>query len=424
MPLFQKRAGQSIRSRKPGGAIPKGHPTGSGKNTNVIPEKKSENPADSFLKEARRIIPNARGRRNSNRQNQIRPGPQPSKQNTHQTKIAPTENPYTVPLDNMFAPLESQEGATARTPPRRGSGNPRRQNEIPPFLPDDFPPIREDAQANPRQHPNRFTSSTPVPPVSAMDQTWADIDNDDSKAIEAFLANSADIQPETPTQPPNIAMGGALAPSPDQNIASNQVGGIELDRVNSAGPGMAQRTGIQENVRNKNSNHPSQQYNPSKDTNARPDQQGRGGARPKSANVPFSSQGPRSPRKVVTRNGWFTTQAPDNKKRKRTRSSNIACPSICGPNTKPYRDIFVRGLRTDIYEGPEQMQDSIQDYCEERGVALYYIRILSNTEDGLANIKIQVAACDFQTVLDQTFWPENVSVREWFNKPPNSQNSE
>ena len=324
----------------------------------------------------------------------------------------------------MFAPLETQEGAMARTPPRRGPGNPRRQNEISPFLPDDFPPIREDAQANPRQPPNRFTASTPVPPVSAMDQTWADIDNDDSKAIEAFLANSADTQHETPTQPPNIPMGGALAPSPDQNTATNHVGRIELDRINSAGPGMAQRSGLQENMRNQIPNHPAQQNNPPKGPNVRPEQQGRGGARPKSANAPFASQGPRSPRKVVTRNGWFTTQGPDNKKRKRTRSSTIACPSICGPNTKPYRDIFVRGLRTDIYEGPEQMQDSIQDYCEERGVALYYIRILSNTEDDLANIKIQVAACDFQTVLDKTFWPENVSVREWFNKLPNSQNPE
>ena len=70
------------------------------------------------------------------------------------------------------------------------------------------------------------------------------------------------------------------------------------------------------------------------------------------------------------------------------------------------------------------MEDAIQDYCEERGVAIYYIRIISNTEDGLANIKIQVAACDLHTVLDQTFWPENVNVREWYNKPPNAQAAE
>ena len=84
----------------------------------------------------------------------------------------------------------------------------------------------------------------------------------------------------------------------------------------------------------------------------------------------------------------------------------------------------MRGLRTDLYDGPEQMQDAIQDYCEERGVALYYIRIMSNTEDGLANIKLQVASEDFDQVTDHTFWPENVHVREWYVKPPSNHSAE
>ena len=70
--------------------------------------KERESPADIFLKETRRVIPNARARRNSNRQNQTRPGSQSSGTSFRTTKSAPSANPYSVPLENMFSPLESQ----------------------------------------------------------------------------------------------------------------------------------------------------------------------------------------------------------------------------------------------------------------------------------------------------------------------------
>ena len=64
------------------------------------------------------------------------------------------------------------------------------------------------------------------------------------------------------------------------------------------------------------------------------------------------------------------------------------------------------------------MEDAMQDYCEDRGVGVYFIKILKKQiDDGLANVKITVAACDYYAVMDNSFWPEDVSVRDWHVKP-------
>ena len=294
-------------------------------------------------------------------------------------------------------------------------------NEPPKYSLADFPPS---TSANPQAS---FAASTPITLPPNMNQSWADLDNDDSKAIEAFLANTPVHQTSAgkDANAPGHFYSGPPAPpqqkQPVRHTNHNFDKPIVLDKVNSTSSGLPMRQN-QQNSRNTDnqstsSHHRNAAPNP-------PSYPGKGGARPKTYNKAPANQLPRptsSPKKVVTRNGWFTQ---DTRKRKRTRSSANACPTLSGPQSKPYRDIFVRSLRTDLYEDPEQMQDSIQDYCEERGVAVYYIRIMSNTEDGLANIKLQVAACDFETVMDDTFWPENVSVREWYAKPPNNQAAE
>ena len=71
-------------------------------------------------------------------------------------------------------------------------------------------------------------------------------------------------------------------------------------------------------------------------------------------------------------------------------------------------------LRNDLYDGPEEMSDAIQDFCEERGVEVYFIRILSSQFEGFSNVKLTVATGDYLTVIDNDFWPENVNAREWY----------
>ena len=126
------------------------------------------------------------------------------------------------------------------------------------------------------------------------------------------------------------------------------------------------------------------------------------------------------PDRVVNKNGWTTKS----KKRKRTRSSPKTQSVISGGQTKPYRDVFVRNLETDNYVGPEDMADAVQDYCEERGVGVYFIKVMNSLYEGYANIKLTVATCDYTTALDNDFWPDNVSPREWYIKDKKTVNDE
>ena len=77
-------------------------------------------------------------------------------------------------------------------------------------------------------------------------------------------------------------------------------------------------------------------------------------------------------------------------------------------------DIFVQGLAASIYENRGEMTDAIDAYCKGRGINTAYIKVFYRDSDPeIANCKITVAEDDLESVLEPTFWPENVSVREW-----------
>ena len=67
--------------------------------------------------------------------------------------------------------------------------------------------------------------------------------------------------------------------------------------------------------------------------------------------------------------------------------------------------------------GPEDMEDAIQDYMDDRGVTVFFVRVISQPEPGLANVKVTVSDVDLQKTLDYNFWPEGASAREWYIKP-------
>ena len=49
---------------------------------------------------------------------------------------------------------------------------------------------------------------------------------------------------------------------------------------------------------------------------------------------------------------------------------------------------------------------------------LYYIRIIPvRYDDNRAGCKLTVVYEDFERVLDEDFWPENITVREWTPRP-------
>ena len=248
------------------GAIEKrgGTGPGVGKSPELCVEKKSACPADIFLKEARKVIPNARARRNSNRQN--RPGSQSSGSSTRAVKTAPSANPYTVALDNMFSPLESQvEGAVG--PVTKVPAN------VPPtFSTENFPPFAS------RAPPKALAASTPAPKPGSMNQSWADYDNDDSKAIEAFLANTPIVQKTMNSSSSNVPGKVYSRPSnaPQQEPRpANQNEVIELDNFNRATNGLGMHSGQQSD---NNMEAPKRTPNQNSAAPNQPKQPGRGGA--------------------------------------------------------------------------------------------------------------------------------------------------
>ena len=107
------------------------------------------------------------------------------------------------------------------------------------------------------------------------------------------------------------------------------------------------------------------------------------------------------------------------RKRKRSRSNPNTYPPLRAVQSNQYRNIFVRDLSTEGYENKDVMEDAIINYCEERGVGIFFIRIMTRkSEPDVASIKISVADEDADTVLDPAFWPRHATVREWrpFNK--------
>ena len=100
----------------------------------------------------------------------------------------------------------------------------------------------------------------------------------------------------------------------------------------------------------------------------------------------------------------------------RKRKTSGPLPPISGGHMIPKEDIFVQGLVASIYENREDMEDAIDDYLQGRGIDVYYIRVFRRESDPeVANCKITVAGEDLESVLETTFWPENVSVREWYH---------
>ena len=76
--------------------------------------------------------------------------------------------------------------------------------------------------------------------------------------------------------------------------------------------------------------------------------------------------------------------------------------------------IFVQGLSTSIYKDRDEMADAVFAYCKGRGIRAHSVLLFYMESDPeIANCKITVAEKDFESVLEPTFWPENVSVREW-----------
>ena len=77
----------------------------------------------------------------------------------------------------------------------------------------------------------------------------------------------------------------------------------------------------------------------------------------------------------------------------------------------------MRGLAKDDYNSASDMEDAMRLYCEDKGMKVVYIRAMKDKyKADVANCKIVINECDTARTLDNNFWPDNITVRDWYPK--------
>ena len=125
--------------------------------------------------------------------------------------------------------------------------------------------------------------------------------------------------------------------------------------------------------------------------------------------------------KVVTNNGWKTVPA---KKRKFDNVSPKPTMPLKGIATTVNRDVYLQGL--DVGEcSDEELIESVRSYCIERGITPTYIRIIPVRYDYTrAGCRLTVRESDFNMVIRNNFWPDEIRAREWKPKPRENNENE
>ena len=124
--------------------------------------------------------------------------------------------------------------------------------------------------------------------------------------------------------------------------------------------------------------------------------------------------------KVVTRNGWNTVQ----KKRKFDKVSPRASFPLLGIPATVNREVYLQGLRVSEGMCADDVNDSVKAYCLERGITPIYMRAIPVKYDCTrTGCKLTICEEDYERVILDEFWPEDVSVRDWTPRVRDNQNN-
>ena len=119
--------------------------------------------------------------------------------------------------------------------------------------------------------------------------------------------------------------------------------------------------------------------------------------------------------KVVTRSGWKTVQTG---KRKYDKVSPKAAFPLKGIKATVNRDIYMQGLSVGDSESEDDIIASVRAYCIDNGVTPVFIRIIPVRYDCTrTGCRLTVSEADFERVILDSFWPEDIRVREWTPRP-------
>ena len=293
--------------------------------------------------------------------------------------------------------------------------------------------------------PNRMVASTPVVQNNAkVDLSWAEEDNEDTQAIEFYLSavekrgdrregdeseiievDAIDSARTHTDKPASSDSAGKETPRATTMKMAEKQSPSYADSVKTGiGAGGKQSGTIADRGQSAKNAQPSKPA-PKTYSKAQNAKNGANGARPKQGNngQAKGGQGTGQPPhhnnaagggqyvKVVTRNGWSTKMV-------KPRNPSGSVPPLQAGSIRPKKDIFVRGLAATVYSCKDEMEDAVREYCEERGVGVFFMYIMPiQPGSDVANCRIAVAEEDGDTVMQDSFWPEKVTVREWRHSP-------
>ena len=127
-------------------------------------------------------------------------------------------------------------------------------------------------------------------------------------------------------------------------------------------------------------------------------------------------------KKIVTRNGWTTVE---NKKRKYEKVSPRAASTLEGIPATVNRDVYLQGLRIRYGECEEDVMENVRAYCIERGITPVFVRNIPVKFDCTrTGCRLTVNEEDYERVILNVFWPENIKVRDWTPKPKDNRDNE
>ena len=102
------------------------------------------------------------------------------------------------------------------------------------------------------------------------------------------------------------------------------------------------------------------------------------------------------------------------KKRKRVKSINKKVGSLSGANVFPQCDLYVQGIAYSWNDSYEDVEERMYLFGEERDMKFAYAKAIPVRNDKTQiGCKITVNESDVDLLMDDDFWPENITVRFW-----------
>ena len=108
----------------------------------------------------------------------------------------------------------------------------------------------------------------------------------------------------------------------------------------------------------------------------------------------------------------------DGKGKKRKTVEKKPTHSFRGLRTISQREIYVQGIDYRGFSNHTAVEKEVKGFCKDKGVDILFIKVIPvKLDHNQVGCKIAVKEADFDTVMDERFWPEFVSVRAWVYCP-------